>query len=255
MGNILNPYSILSEEVINVVNYADFNGYTLPSNIYLLDILIQELKKSNIWQKLDVFYIFCGNGSEGFKLINLINPNIHYAFPFGTITWSLDGVLGNGTDGYIDIYNPSTSGINYTLNNACIFGVIVTNNAAPFAFTSATGLEINQLANYSGNAIKINAGNANLSSSVDLSGNGFKSISRMNSSQVELVSKDTTFTRNQNSTVIFNAIQKILRRGNASTTHLISCFGMGAAITYSDTQTFRILYNRFLGQQNLTQVA
>lgn len=258
MGNILNPYSILSQEIINIVNYANSNRYTLPSNLYPLDNLIQELKKNNIWQKLDVFYVFAGGGSAEFKLINIINPSVHYATAYGGLTWNNYGVLGNGTNSWIDTnYNPATSGINYQLNNASIFGVIATNNAAPYAFTvqrSSGGY--NQLANYSGNAIRINAGtSAPISTNADLSGPGFKSISRTSSTNVELVSTSNNFLRTQNSLAVDSNSQRLLQRDGVSTTHLISSFGMGAALTYSETQTFRTAFNNYLTAIGETPVA
>lgn len=247
----------LEPETVAVLNYAKANGYSKPADIKPLDQLIKDLKDDGIWDKLDVFYVFSDNSSVSFKLINLINPNLHYATAYGGLTWGIDGVLGNGTNGYIDTnYNPSVSGINFTLNNASIFA-LVSDVSAPYAFTGTdTGTSRhNQFANYNGNAHRLNStGGVNVTN-VDMSGGGYKFMSRINSTTLEFVNGSVLSDRAQNSLSVPNANQRILQSGGSSSNHKISFFGMGSSLTYSETQSFITNYNAYLTRLGLTPLS
>lgn len=253
---MVNPFGIQSETK-DIIKYANNNGYALPSDINPLNDLILNLKISNIWQKLDVFYIFCGNGSNGFKLINLINPNLHYPTALGGLTWDIDGVKGNGSNANIITYNPSIDGVNYTLTNAgrfCVNCEFETSGASTVIDGVIAGAN-NIMGAANGTWFRINSGTTSLNSNADLSGDGFTGIFRTSNTNVHLVKLNNNFDRTQNVSAIVNNSQRILM-GNSSYSRLkLSCYGMGGALTYTETQTFRTHYNNFLTSLSLTPVA
>jgi hypothetical protein len=100
-------------EYQNVLNYAQQQGYSLPSvpqQIYQ-NQLMEYITGSNLYTLLDVFYVFINNGSAEFSLINWINTGSFYGSPAGATppTWnSASGWTGNGLSGFIDTgYRPT----------------------------------------------------------------------------------------------------------------------------------------------------
>lgn len=87
----------------NVMEYANQQGYDFPSkdNVFALKKLIIDLEDTGIIQKLDLLYIFSGDGGIEFRLMNLVNPGTYNGTAFGGLMWSNEGVQGNGVNGYI----------------------------------------------------------------------------------------------------------------------------------------------------------
>jgi hypothetical protein len=112
-------------DYLAVLNYATTQGYTLPSasQRLLQNQLVLDLKDGGIWSKLDTLGVFATDGDSDFALIDWLRLSQYTAVNSPTFT-SNGGFTGNGTSSYIDTnFNPSTSGVNYTLNDACIGGV------------------------------------------------------------------------------------------------------------------------------------
>lgn len=248
---------VYEPETAALMNYCDANGIT-PANIAEIDTLISEMKVAGIWQKLDVFYVFAGYGGADFKMINLINPSAHPALAHGGLTWSGSGVKGDGLTGWIDTnFNPAISGINYTLNDASIFAVLYADaTSSPLSFTGKESNSYDRLTTYVGTIGAINASNNPLNATINISGNGFKSVSRISSTALEFITKSTSISRNANSTIISNSPQSLFKTVSSNYCNAeISCFGMGAALTYPETQTFRTIYNQFLTLIGQTAIA
>lgn len=90
---------------------------------YVLDSLITGLKTDTLWTKLDAMYIL-SRGTQYASRLNIIKDTANAT---QTGTWDFtayEGYKNNGTGGlygYLNTnFNPSTMGINYTLNNAGI---------------------------------------------------------------------------------------------------------------------------------------
>ena len=107
-----------------IINYANSNGYTLPSafQISLQNTLLINLKNSGIWDKLDVFYLMATDGNSDFASINWKSPNIFELSKINSPTFITNqGFQGNGVSSYLDTnYNPSSDNINLSINSSSI---------------------------------------------------------------------------------------------------------------------------------------
>jgi len=115
---------------------AVYDAMTTPPDDVIAeqqDIMVRALVAGGVWAGLDVFYLFAQqSNADGEALINWINPAAFAATLHGTVNpafTSLEGFTGSiAQSSYINSnYNPNTSGINYTLNDAC-FGVYIRTN-------------------------------------------------------------------------------------------------------------------------------
>ena len=104
-----------------VLDYATTNAIAHPDAAQktIDNQLILDLKANSLWAKADVFINYGGTATTSFRRIcwkRLLQVDL-----FGGLTWSLDGIEGNGTNGYVDLkFNPSVNGVNYAFNNAGI---------------------------------------------------------------------------------------------------------------------------------------
>ena len=127
-----------------ILDYATLQGYTLPSasQRILQNQLVVDLKAGGIWTTLDTFAVFATDGNSDFALIDWIRLSQYTAVNSPTFTTN-GGFNGNGTSSYIDTnFNPATSGVNYTQNDASriMWGVFPSDNAYP---ESAGGINAN----------------------------------------------------------------------------------------------------------------
>jgi hypothetical protein len=101
---------------------------TKPSQMWTqaLNTFIRKMVISGDWVYLDGLWIFATPaGCRSNALINIKNPMATKAVEQtngGTLTWGVNtGYLGDGVKSYIDTsFNPKTTGVNYTLNNASL---------------------------------------------------------------------------------------------------------------------------------------
>ena len=104
-----------------VLDYATTNSITHPDAAQktIDNQLVLDLKSNGFWAKADVFINYGGTAGTAFRRIcwkRLLQVDI-----FGGLTWSADGIEGNGTNGYVDLkFQPFTHGVNWTLENAGI---------------------------------------------------------------------------------------------------------------------------------------
>ena len=114
-----------------ILDYATTQGYTLPSEAQRLkqNQLLIDLKSAGAWTKLDTFVNFATDGSSAFALIDWKRLTQYTAVNSPTFTAN-EGFMGNGTSSYIDTnFNPSTQGVNYTLNNASRYAYVFSGSA------------------------------------------------------------------------------------------------------------------------------
>jgi hypothetical protein len=219
-----------------VLDYATTQGYTLPSAAQqsLQNQLVIDLKDAGIWDKLDTFGVFATDGDSDFALIDWIRLSQYTAVNSPTFTTNV-GFEGNGTSAYINTnFNPSTSGVNYTLNDASRFiystligssraldGLQITQANCMFAQINSVGQRINQAIN-------------NTSNTQDFALNGLKVISRTSSSNVSLWVDNTEENIAVSSVSIENENQLILRRQILYGSSNVKIYGMGGTILQSD---------------------
>lgn len=248
-----NPFGP-STEWEAIINYSTANGFTLPTETEAYDQLIKDLKSEGIWQKLDVFYVFVGDGDERFKLINWKNPNQHYADAYGGLIWDTDGVRGNAINAYINTnYTASVDAINRKLGDASIFGVMSQAGTRVWGSWHATIIKDMFNGNYSPEK-QLDEGftNATLYAGV-----GFVGIFRDSSSTGYFISKTTSSTLTSSGNNILTPYPNTLLagRGNLYGNSGLSCWATGGFLTYAETQTFRTIYNNFLTALGLTPIA
>lgn len=107
-----------------VLDRATTLGYTLPSAGQQVkqNQLVVDLKAAGVWSLLDVFYVFATDGNNNFATLNWKAPSSFKLTITGGVTFTADqGFNSNGTTGYLATgWNPSTNGVNLTLNSASI---------------------------------------------------------------------------------------------------------------------------------------
>lgn len=105
------------DEYNAVLTYATNQGYTLPSTAVQDDQnqLVADLKTAGIWDSLDIFYVFAGDGDSDFALINWADTSQFNGVINGTVDFTAnEGMKGNGTNGYINTgYNLANDAVNY----------------------------------------------------------------------------------------------------------------------------------------------
>jgi hypothetical protein len=232
-----------------VLDYATTQGYTLPSasQQLLQNQLLVDLKNGGIWAKLDTLAVFATDGDEDFALIDWKRLSQFTAVNSPTFTTNV-GFSGNGTSAYVDTnFNPSTSGVNYTLNNAgrIMYGNFPGDSGYP---ESAGGGQENITRSSSGNTRqRINQGTANANLGfLPPSALGFdalRALYRTSATNVEIFGGTTQVSATANSTIINNNSQNLLRAfGNfSSSSNIFKIYGMGASLVSENTDLYNAL--------------
>jgi hypothetical protein len=103
-----------------ILNYATANSITLPSAATqtLQNDLLVSLKTNNIWNKLDIFYVYAVN-VEAFANINWKNPGTFTTGKSGAVSFiSNKGYAGSAINGFLEFgYQYNTNNVNYTVTN------------------------------------------------------------------------------------------------------------------------------------------
>lgn len=238
-GFVASSIGQFDADYVAILNYATTLGYTLPSasQRVLQNQLMIDLKAAGIWSKLDTFAVFATDGNSDFALIDWKRLSQYTAVNSPTFTTN-QGFTGNGTSSYINTnFNPATSGVNYTLNNASRFAWLYTSAANRIIDGITAGSQNDMITTTSTNQ-RINSGTAVLSVAVDLSGTGFKSIHRTSSTNVTLFNNTTQTNGTATSTSITSENQFILRRGSSYSNHQVSLYGMGASLVSENTNFY-----------------
>jgi hypothetical protein len=229
-----------------VLDYGTTQGYTLPSasQQLLQNQLVVDLKDGGIWSKLDTFGVFATDGDSDFALIDWIRLTDYTAVNSPTFTAN-QGFQGNGTSAYIDTnFNPSTSGVNYTLDDASRYFF-------PHAFLGSlrmdgtTSLGQNAMTRNSVATQRINSGGNNLLTAFDYTAViNPKSIHRTSSLSVDLFNGTVGTTGVQTSLSILSSNQFIFRSGTQYASHTVSAYAMGSSLVAENTD-FVNAYNTY----------
>ena len=230
-----------------VLDYGTTQGYTLPSasQQVLQNQLVVDLKAAGVWSKLDTFVVFATDGDSDFALIDWIRLTDYTAVNSPTFTTN-EGFQGNGTSSYINTnYNPSTSGVNYTLNDACFGGVknINTANSGYFSGCSVSGRNLMRGTSSANN--RINQGNNNFSISANFGGFNFVALHRDSSTTGAFSYENTIVTAAANSTTIENSNQFVLRSGTLYANYGARMFFMGANLISENTDFYNAWNNYY----------
>jgi hypothetical protein len=230
-----------------VLNYATSQSYTLPSasQQILQNQLVLDLKAGGIWSKLDTFAVFATDGNSDFALIDWKRLSQYTAVNSPTFT-SNEGFQGNGTSSYIDTnYNPLTSGVNFTLNDACIGGVknITTSNAG-FFFGCSIALQ-NLLRGSASGVNRINQGTATFTPSFDFALYNFVALHRDSSTTGAASYDGSIVTATATSTSIPNSNQWILRSGTTYANYGARMYFSGSNLISENTDFYNAWINYY----------
>jgi hypothetical protein len=233
-----------------VLNYATTQGYTLPSagQQTLQNQLVVDLKAEGIWSKLDTFAVFATDGSSNFALIDWKRLSQYTAINSPTFTTN-DGFLGNGTSSYISSnFNPASSGVNYTLNNASIF--LYNKTFSLNAFITGVESDAFNCLRMSVSSVnqRINMGStASLVPVVDFGSSTFnwRTLSRTSATNVVASKNTTETTHTALSTSIHNENQLVLRSAAQYAAINVAVFGMGASLV-SENNAFYNAINTYI---------
>jgi hypothetical protein len=123
---------VFEPEYQAILSYATSQGYTLPpmSAQTIQNTLLYNLKLNNLWNKMDVFYLFeqstgISDTLKDFSKINWKTPSSFYIGEQGTYSSYFQNNLGwkggvsVGSEFNLSTtFNPTTNGSGYTLNDA-----------------------------------------------------------------------------------------------------------------------------------------
>jgi hypothetical protein len=244
---ILSSHGIIGSQIVQIVydvdyqavlNYATTQGYTKPSGSQQLlqNQLVIDLKSAGIWSKLDTFAVFATDGNSDFALIDWIRLSQYTAVNSPTFT-SNGGFTGNGTSSYIETnFNPATSGVNYTLDNAGRYFWV--DNRVGAIWEGIITANTNDSQNTSNIRQRINQGAAQLPQPVNLAFDGFKSINRTSALNAEFFTNTTQTSRLIASSSVASANQLILRGGNTYNGSRFRFYGMGASLVSENTDFY-----------------
>jgi hypothetical protein len=248
---------VFDEDYQAVLDYATGQGYDLPSDAQqtLQNQFILDLKSADIWDGLDLLYLFATDGDSDFAKINWKDPGNFTATEVNSPTFDASvGFGGNGSSSYLNTgWDPDNNGVNFTLNEGGVFAYSNTNLITPantYLFGShnsanAGRVELIPKSNTSVHVYAINgAGTDSVGSTVN--SEGFFHIRRTatndlrlykNGAQVGLTETGVT-TDALNDDDIYLLVSNF---NGTPTNHIlaqISVFGIGASLTGKETELY-----------------
>lgn len=242
-----------------IFDYANERYYQLPTNKLAYDDYIRGVVKEGLFDKLDLHYIFSGDGDINFKLLNIINPGTYNGTAFGGLEWTNEGVKGNGVNGYIDTNFITAYAEKYKVNDACRCGVVYENPSNSVGLSTIDGItagdnNVLNAANHRFQSINRSIGDM---PDVDNSGVALKAITVFNDACF-IVNKNTIIYDNPsyNPTTTYYQTQLILtRRLQVYATITLSMYFAGSSLTYDETQLERQFLNEYLIDLGLEPIA
>lgn len=114
------------EDYQAILDYADSQGYDLPSDEQqeLQNQLVLDLKDSEIWDDLDLLYVFATDGDDDFAKINWKNPGTFNCTEAGAgalIFTQNQGFTGDGTNYLNTGWDVANNAVNFTQNEGGFF--------------------------------------------------------------------------------------------------------------------------------------
>lgn len=232
--------NIFCSEYIYILNYAKYLKCTLPtlSQQIKQNQLLLDLKSSGVWDKLDTFAILATDGNSDFALIDWKRLSQYTAVNSPTFTTN-GGFTGNGTSSYIDTnFNP-TIGINkYLLNDASRIYWADQRTGGSLTIEGSSIAGVNVSVYQDSPSIRINQSSNSLNSSVNFAVDGWKSINRTSSTNVELFTGTTQFSRTANSTSLANSNQFFIRGGTSYSAIRFRMYAMGQSLVSENTSFY-----------------
>ena len=228
----------LDSSYLSILNYAISQNYSLPSSNQqiLQNQLVVDLKNADIWNRLDVLWVYANNGGSDFARINWKNPGFHTDTLINNPQFIINqGFKGNGTNSYIDHnWNPVGNGVNFTLNNASIMVWAYALSGSSW-FTGIASTTRQGFNNLTSRAHRINSSSNFNETAIAYNGTGYKSMSKTSSLNATLTnginSTNVTYPNDTSS----NESHLALRTGTNYSAHTIAITSYGGSIANYDS--------------------
>ena len=218
-------------------------GYTLPSDAQKLSIndFFIGLKADGLWSKFDILYWFAIDGSSDMATLNLKSPTTHQITVTTTTFVTNQGFKIQSNGGLDTNFVPSTSGVNYTKDDASNIDYVYSHPGGTrelFGQQSGT-IYVRLVSNTSASGQRINSTN-NLSAAVNIGTTGYKAITRTSSTAVTLYDGTTAFSRTETSTTLSPAQVTIGRVNGINGVDVVhSCYGEAASLNATEHGNMR----------------
>jgi len=235
----------ISDEYQEVLTKATTDGIALPSveDRAIQNTWMQALIDNNLLDKISTLFVVKRSPNVDFATIDwkrrttrgILNGDYIY-------TTGVD-IKGDGLTAYFDTnFNPVTAndGI-YTAGNACRFILQTQDGTESNRLDGVLGdTTRNRLLNAnSSSSNTINQNNGSNGSSVNMLGNSFKGIQRVDNAGITVRRDKTYYIYRSGSTslLLYNETQKVLAGGTQRGNSGFSVYGMGAAFTQQEWDT------------------
>lgn len=225
--------------------------YTKPNEarISAIDLMLTTIGNTHL-SKLDIFFLFAFNdvSLSDASRVNLITPTSFEATFVNSPTYGVKGIRPNGSTSYVDTnFNPATNGVNYTQNSASRGFYVETIPTIGTAMDGAISLTGRNNTTYgaSTNNVKINSGSNLLNAVVNTSGVGYKSIVRVDSTNVSFYNGTTKSDRTQTSAAMTSEDQTIGKSGTNFSNAEFGFYDMGGSTTEQENNNKKSAYETY----------
>lgn len=229
----------------------DFLAYTKPNDVRInaMDVMLNSIGNTTL-AKGDDFLLFAFNDAalSNASRVNLISPTLYQATFVNSPTYGVKGIKGNGSTSYVDTnFNPVTNGVNYLQNSASRAFYVETIPTTGTAIDGAISLTGRNNTTYaaSTNNVKINSGSNLLSAVVNTTGTGYKSIVRVDGTNVSYYNGLTKSDRTQTSAAMTSENQTIGKSGTNYSDTEIGFYFMGSNLTEQENNTIKSAYETY----------
>jgi hypothetical protein len=255
---ILSSHGIIGSSIVQgfdadyqaVLDYATTQGYTLPSASQQAkqNKLLVDLKNAGVWSKLDTFAVFATDGSSDFALIDWKRLSQYTAVNSPTFT-SNQGFKGDGSSAYINSnYNPVTSAVNYSLDDASFGYYMREYDTAPGGLEMAFGCFFSSAPSwirYTTKRLYFNSLEFLLYSNFTHANNRLVFVNRTSSNNVNVIANGSiTDSLAITSTDISNANFELFRISSNYSNSQLSMVYTGSNIT-SNASDFNTAWNNY----------
>lgn len=218
-------------------------GLSTPANTSALNTFIESVG-STILGKCDRLFTTLV-GVDGQETVSLINPTANRAtYPAG-ITVALNGWTGDAVADYVDLNLLASGGTNFLQNSGSLF---VYTEVAPTTNDFLLGQNAfngNQLRAASTTQQRINSNTNNASGLIDLTGTGFRGLTRVDATNISGYKDATKTDRTQTSVAPAAQNLSLFRQAATYTNGRISMVWVGGYLTEAEVTTLRTAYATF----------
>jgi hypothetical protein len=239
---------VFDSSYVSILNYASSQNYSLPSSNQqiLQNNLVVQLKNADIWNRLDVLWVYATDAGSDFATINWKNPGFHTDTPINSPQFiSNQGFKGNGIDSYLDHnWNPVTNGVNFQTNDASIMVWAYALSGSSW-FTGIASTTRQGFNNLSSRAQRLNSSSNFNEIAFPYNGTGYKSISKTSSLNGTLTNGSSSTNITYPNDASSNESHLALRTGTTYSAHTISINSYGSSIASYDS-TFKTITDYYM---------